>query len=66
MLQNPCKTLGFKKKTLYTIPPGGEVIHIQPVAYVQHKLQDSVLCDLYFLYVYRINILTKTGLFTTE
>ena len=34
MLQNPCKTLGFKKNMVYKIPPGGggEVNHIQPVA----------------------------------
>ena len=24
MLQNPCKTLGFKKNMVYKIPPGGE------------------------------------------
>ena len=35
MLQNPCKTLGFKKNMVYKIPPGGEVNHIQPVAYSQ-------------------------------
>ena len=23
MLQNPCKTLGFKKNMVYIIPPGG-------------------------------------------
>ena len=23
MLQNPCKTLGFKKNMIYKIPPGG-------------------------------------------
>ena len=23
MLQNPCKTLGFKKNMVYQIPPGG-------------------------------------------
>ena len=23
MLQNPCKTLGFKKNIVYKIPPGG-------------------------------------------
>ena len=34
MLQNPCKTLGFKKNMVYKIPPGGEVNHIQPVAYL--------------------------------
>ena len=34
MLQNACKTLGFKKNTVYKIPPGGEVNHIQPVAYL--------------------------------
>ena len=33
MLQITCKTLGFKKKMVYKIPPGGEVNHIQPVAY---------------------------------
>ena len=35
MLQNPCKTLGFKKNMVYKIPPGGggEVNYIQPVAY---------------------------------
>ena len=33
MLQNSCKTLGFKKNMVYKIPPGGEVNHIQPVAY---------------------------------
>ena len=33
MLQNPRKTLGFKKNLVYGIPPGGEVNHIQPVAY---------------------------------
>ena len=35
MLQNPRKTLGFKKNMVYKIPPGGEVNHIQPVAYRQ-------------------------------
>ena len=34
MLQNPCKTLGFKTNMVYKIPPGGEVNHIQPVAYI--------------------------------
>ena len=33
MLQNPRKTLGFKKNMVYEIPPRGEVNHIQPVAY---------------------------------
>ena len=36
MLQNPCKTMCFKKNMVYEIPPGGggrEVNHIQPVAY---------------------------------
>ena len=33
MLQNPCKSLGCKKNMAYKIPPGGEVNHIQPVAY---------------------------------
>ena len=33
MLQNPRKTLGFKKNMVDKIPLGGEVNHIQPVAY---------------------------------
>ena len=34
MLQNPCKILAFKKNVVYKIPlGGGEVSHIQPVAY---------------------------------
>ena len=37
MLQNTRKTLNFKKNMVYKIPPGGggggEVNHIQPVAY---------------------------------
>ena len=38
MLQNPCKTLGFKKNMVYEIPPvgGGEENHIQPVAYTKN------------------------------
>ena len=36
MLQNPCKTLSFMKNMVYKIPPGGgEVNHIQPVAYIR-------------------------------
>ena len=40
MLQNPCKTLGFKKNMFFEIPPGGggEVNHIQPVAYIMLKI----------------------------
>ena len=39
MLQNPRKTLGFKKNMVYKIPPGGgEVNHIQPVAYKRQKV----------------------------
>ena len=38
MLQNPCKTVGFKKSMVYKTPPGGGggggVNHIQPVAYI--------------------------------
>ena len=42
MLQNPRKTLGFKKNMVYKIPPGGgEVNHIQPVAYYGPKLGSS-------------------------
>ena len=37
MLQNPRKTFGFKKKMVYKIPPGGEVNHIQPVAYLDQR-----------------------------
>ena len=37
MLQNPRKTLGLKKNMVYKIPPGGEVNHIQPVAYSFHN-----------------------------
>ena len=33
MLQNPCKTLGFKKTMVYEISPGEEVNLIQPAAY---------------------------------
>ena len=51
MLQNPCKTLGFKKNIVYKIPPGGEVNHIQPVAYIgyqntsQDKKTDNICRD---------------------
>ena len=35
MLQNPCKTLGFKKNVVYKITSGGgEINYIQPVAYL--------------------------------
>ena len=37
MLQNPRKILGFKKNMVYKIPPGGEVNHIQPVAYKEEE-----------------------------
>ena len=50
MLQNPCKTLGFKKNMVYKIPPGGKVNHIQPVAYTHIKeLVKSVLIPLFRL-----------------
>ena len=40
MLQNPCKTLGFKKNMVYEILPGrGEVNHIQPVAYIVYLMK---------------------------
>ena len=35
MLQNPCKTLGFKNKYGLQNSPWGEVNHIQPVAYLE-------------------------------
>ena len=39
MLQNPCKTLGFKKIMVYKIPGGGGgVNHIQPVSYLGSSL----------------------------
>ena len=40
MLQNPCKTLGFKKNMAYKIPLG-EVNHIQPVAYLRRHCNQS-------------------------
>ena len=43
MLQNPCKTLGFMKNIVYKIPPGGEVNHIQPVAYYHYEKKESVI-----------------------
>ena len=42
MLQNPCKTLGFKKNMVYKIPLG-EVNHIQPVAYVVLTLSSNYI-----------------------
>ena len=32
MLQNVCKTVGFKKNMVYKIPPVGEVNHVWPTA----------------------------------
>ena len=47
MLQNPCKTLGFKKNMVYKIPPGGEVNHIQPVAYsALHFYSFNLVCNM--------------------
>ena len=45
MLQNPCKTLDFMKNMVYKIPPGGEVNHIQPVAY-RSNLFDTLMVVL--------------------
>ena len=42
MLQNACKTLGFKKNMVYKIPPGGEVNHNQPVAYYPHFANEGL------------------------
>ena len=42
MLQNPRKTLGFKKNMVYKIPPGGEVNHIQPVAYQDLTMENLI------------------------
>ena len=56
MLQNPCKTLGFKKNMVYEIPPGGEVNHIQPVAYLLRKPITHI-----HLFEKSINILISTG-----
>ena len=50
MLQNPRKTLGFKKNMVYKIPPGGvEVNHIQPVAYLRRINNLSVIKEQVFL-----------------
>ena len=43
MLQNPRKTLGFKKNMVYKIPPGGEVNHIQPVAYSRERTTNALV-----------------------
>ena len=43
MLQNPCKTFGYKKNVAYKIPPGGEVNHIQPVG---HSIRALVFIEL--------------------
>ena len=47
MLQNPRKTLGFKKDMVYKIPPegGGGVNHIQPVAYKCYLLLTKILSE---------------------
>ena len=45
MLQNPCKTLEFKKNMVYKIPPGGEVNHIQPVAYEYVSARTPNICQ---------------------
>ena len=51
MLQNPCKTLGFTKNMVYKIPPGGgEVNHIQPVAYSFRHLKRGIQ-DFHMNYV---------------
>ena len=51
MLQNPCKTLGFKKNMVYKIPPGGEVNHIQPVAYTEPTLGVKGVISLFVFYL---------------
>ena len=45
MLQNLCKTLGFKKNMVYEIPPavGGGVNHIQLVAYQLSLILSALL-----------------------
>ena len=55
MLQNPCKTLGFKKNMVYKIPPGGEVNHIQPVAYT------SIFCLMIYLRHFAIFVFQIIG-----
>ena len=37
MLQNPCKTLGFKKNMVYKIPPGGEGGNPYPASGLFHQ-----------------------------
>ena len=48
MLQNPCKTFGFKKNMLYKIPPGGKVNHIQPMAY---KIEVNLTSSFFVLFI---------------
>ena len=57
MLQNPCKTLGFKKNMVYKIPPGGEVNHIQPVAYYIFSVQFINIISRYTKIGYNIDVL---------
>ena len=52
MLQNPCKTLGFKKIMVYKIPGGGGVNHIQPVAYLGSSLIFTSTEPLFFCFLF--------------
>ena len=54
MLQNPRKTFGFKKKVVYKIPPGGEVNHIQPVAYLLSYWYVGLRFQSYFVSCFSI------------
>ena len=54
MLQNPCKTLGFKKNMVYQILPGGGgggggVNHIQAVARRNTFPKQNYLLELLWL-----------------
>ena len=60
MLQNPCKTLGFKKNMVYKIPPGGggkpypasgllNFLRLTSCQYVISVTQTSVNKQLYWM-----------------
>ena len=44
MLQNPCKTLGFKKNMVYKIPQGGGGGKPYPAIGLYAKLNPNIAC----------------------
>ena len=52
MLQNPCKTLGFKKNMVYKIPPGGGgkpypasgLVGLEPNWFQRFSEDDKIRC----------------------